>query len=678
MVFVPLFYRKTYLYYGLAFLLLFNFFLLTFVYFYFLGSFASDYQNKIKVIEEKILSQDPETVIYPSVNRSFQIDYANNRFLKDGKPFQYVSGSLHYFRVPRVYWRDRLRKYRAAGLNAISTYVEWSLHEPTPRNYRFDGEYDLEYFLKLATEEDLLVILRPGPYICAERDFGGLPPWLLNLYPLIELRTDDENYKNEVKMWFDLLLTKMDKYLYGNGGPIIMVQVENEYGSYNACNSDYTVWLRDLMSSHIKNKSVLFTTDGAAASYLRCGAIPGVYATVDFGTTSNVNTSFTNMRDYTPKGPLVNSEFYPGWLTVWEQPLQTVSTPAILRSMEEMLCLNASFNFYMFFGGTNFGFTNGANINGNRYDPQLTSYDYDAPLTEAGDTTDKYFAIRDLLSKYFKIPNIPIPKPTPKGNYGTVTMKPVVSLFNYSHIPDKVQQYSDRPSTFEQMQVYYGYILYETTLPSIIDDPALLYVYDLRDRAIVFVDQKPSGILSRTRLIKSISLMAKPNAKLHLLVENQGRVNYGPYLKDIKGIISDPSIDGQFLTPWTMIGLPFSSVSWVENLTPSSNFISPPAYYYGELVLPSGTVEPFHTYVDLTGWGKGVIFVNDFNLGRYWPKVGSQVTLFVPACYLKPAPEINKIVVFETECVPENCQIRFTDIPYLNKTTPLTKPAGAM
>ncbi|XP_065208143.1 beta-galactosidase-like isoform X1 [Planococcus citri] len=593
-------------------------------------------------------------------NRTFQIDYDKDVFLKDGKPFQYVSGSLHYFRVPNVYWQDRLRKYRAAGLNAVATYVEWSSHEPSPGKYQFDGDNDLEHFLDLAVKEDLLVILRPGPYICAERDFGGLPPWLLHLYPSIELRTDDSDFKKEVKRWFDVLMTRMKKYLYGNGGPIIMVQVENEYGKHYACNTNYKIWLKELLSSYVNDNAILFTFD-EASPYLKCGAIPDVYATVNFGTRGSAAWYFANMREFTPKGPLVNSEFYPGWLTHWEEPLQRVSTEAILRKMDDMLALRASFNFYMFFGGTNFGFMNGANIDEGRYDPQITSYDFDAPLNEAGDPTDKYFAIRQLLSKHFEIPKIAIPKPTPKGNYGAVTLRPVLSVFNSSHIPDKVLQKSDRPYTFERLQVYYGYVLYEAELPNDLNGSAHLYVHDLRDRAHVFVDQIFCGILSRTKQEKGVQLKARSKAKLQLLVENQGRVNFGSYLKDFKGIISDPRINGRLLTPWTMTGLPFSSVSWVEKLTPSDDRISPPAYYYGELILPSTSPEPLHTHVDLTGWGKGVIFINGHNLGRYWPDAGPQVSLFVPASFLKPAPEINKIVVFETEKVAENYQIYFTN-----------------
>lgn len=638
-------------------------------------SFFSDVQHTTKRDAQKV-TEEPSIIESgrSGGGRSFVIDYSNNQFLKDGKPFRYVSGSLHYFRVPRAYWRDRLRKMRAAGLNAISMYVEWSVHEPKRGRYLFTGEQDLEYFLQLTIEEDLLVLFRPGPYICAERDLGGFPSWLFNINPNMKLRTSDELYEREVVRWFEVLMPKMKKFLYGNGGNIIMVQVENEYGSFSACDLKYMEWLRDLFYKYVGNAAVLYTTDGSYNFFLRCGTVPGVYATVDFGTQADVNNSFNAMRLYQPRGPLVNSEFYPGWLSHWDEKFATVATSDILKMTATLLAMNASFNFYMFHGGTNFGFTAGANSNkGLDYQPQLTSYDYDAPLDEAGDPTDKYFAIRNLISKHLTMPNIDPPISRPKGDYGPVILRPMASLFNTSVNPDSKFILSEDVITFEKINQAYGFMLYETIVPDNVPDPAVLNITDLRDRAIVYLDQIPAGVLSRSRGIFKIPLLAFPGQKLSILVENQGRINYGDALYDLKGILSAPRLSSYTLHKWNITSFPFSDITWLFNLNPSTAPITPPAFYKGEITLPEEMgVLPLDSYIDMSGWGKGVLFVNDFNLGRYWPGTGPQVTLYVPGCYLRPYPQVNNVTMFELAHAPSNLLIRFVTEPLLNITPPLT------
>ncbi|KYN28933.1 Beta-galactosidase, partial [Trachymyrmex cornetzi] len=612
---------------------------------------------------------------------SFNVDYENNQFLLDGKPFQYISGSFHYFRTPRQYWRDRLRKMRAAGLNAISTYVEWSLHEPEPGQFNWSGDADLVNFLNIAHEEDLLVLLRPGPYICAERDMGGLPYWLLREVPNINLRTKDTDFVRYATLYLNEVLNKIRPLLRGNGGPIIMVQIENEYGSYYACDTEYMDMLKEVFVKKVGNKALLYTTDGAAASLLRCGFVSGAYATVDFGTANDVTNSFMSMRLYQPRGPLVNSEFYPGWLTHWGEPFQRIKTEAVVKSLKEMLDLGASVNFYMFYGGTNFGFTSGANGGAGVYSPQLTSYDYDAPLTEAGDPTPKYFAIRDvigrmletkmhnkylisLLSKsYLPLPNMSLPTASPKGNYGPVLLEPVLKLLDSRSPFVVIRATGDQPKTFEALSVNQGFVLYETNLPPSISDPAILQAMT-KDRALIYVDNQLRGILSRIDKIFTIQLKSPYGRRLSLLVENQGRLNFGDEINDSKGI-SDVNISGIPLTNWNMTGYAFSDVSSLRDITTiridSGPLNKGPAFLRGKFTIVG---QPLDTYLDTTGWGKGVAFVNGHNLGRYWPLVGPQITLYIPAPYLREGE--NELIILELEYVSQTRKMKFQSVPNLD------------
>ena len=598
------------------------------------------------------------------LNLSFDIDYENDQFLLDGRPFRYVSGSFHYFRTPRQYWRDRLRKMRAAGLNAISTYVEWSLHQPSETEWRWTGEADLIEFLNIAQEEDLLVLLRPGPYICAERDFGGLPYWLLTRVPDIKLRTNDSRYMRYVEIYLNEVLTRVRPYLRGNGGPVIMVQVENEYGSY-ACDRNYMHRLRDIMWKIIGTKALLYTTDGNSASMLRCGSVPGAYATVDFGTTANVTKSFETMRLCEPRGPFVNSEYYPGWLTHWEEPFQRVKSEAVAKSLDKMLSLGASVNMYMFYGGTNFGYTAGANGGEKTYMPQLTSYDYDAPLTEAGDPTPKYFEIRDVISKYLPLPNVSLPTVSPKGDYGPILLTPVLRLFTplgRQSFGTVVVQASE-PQTFEALGLPYWLVLYEADLPASYSDPAVLHGL-VRDRALVYVDNNLMGTLSRTNNIYDMSIEQPYGRILRLLVENQGRLNYGSGLRDFKGV-SAVTLNSTPLGPWRMLGLRIDNISPLRFLPsismPSGTLRNGPVFLRGNFTV---TGQPMDTYLNTIGWGKGVAFVNGQNLGRYWPLAGPQMTLYVPASFIRTGE--NELVLMELEYVPNSWKMKLQATPILD------------
>ncbi|XP_029460836.1 beta-galactosidase-like [Rhinatrema bivittatum] len=392
---------------------------------------------------------------FQASEKSFEIDFNNNCFRKDGERFRYVSGSIHYFRVPPQYWKDRLLKMYMTGLNAIQVYVPWNFHEPQPGVYNFEGDRDIAAFLDVAADIGLLVILRPGPYICAEWDMGGLPAWLLQNRNIV-LRSSDPAYLSAVASWLSQLLPKMEPRLYQNGGNIISVQVENEYGSYFACDYDYLRNLYKLFRSFLGDQVVLFTTDGNSDKELKCGTLQGLYATVDFGPVSNVTQAFAAQRRFEAKGPLVNSEYYTGWLDYWGSNHSTSSTEKVAQGLYDMLKIGANVNMYMFEGGTNFGYWSGADYK-NKYLPVTTSYDYDAPLSEAGDPTDKLFAIRTVISKFRDIPYGPMPPATPKYAYGFIPLKKTGELLelldDFSPYPPVKAPY---PLTFEEVkQVIY-------------------------------------------------------------------------------------------------------------------------------------------------------------------------------------------------------------------------------
>lgn len=610
--------------------------------------------------------------------RSFSVDYKNDCFLKDGERFRYISGSIHYSRIPRVYWKDRLLKMYMAGLNAIQTYIPWNYHEESPGRYSFSGDRDVEYFLKLAQDIGLLVILRPGPYICGEWDMGGLPAWLLTKKNIV-LRSSDPDYIAAVDKWMGKLLPMMKPYLYQNGGPIITVQVENEYGSYFACDYNYMRYLSKLFRTHLGDEVVLFTTDGAGVGYLKCGSIQGLYATVDFGPGANLTAAFGAQRHAEPHGPLVNSEFYTGWLDHWGSAHSVVSPAAVAKTLSQMLAMGANVNLYMFIGGTNFGYWNGAN---EPFDAQPTSYDYDSPLTEAGDLTEKYFAIRDVIKMYHRIPEGPIPPTTPKYAYGDVPMK---KLQTVSDALEKLSfsgpVKSMYPQTFIDLNQAFGYVLYRTTLPVDCTKPTPLSspLNGIHDRAYVSVDGVAVGILERNKAL-TINVTGKAGSQVDILVENMGRINYGRGINDAKGLVSNLTLGKDLLTSWFMYSLSIDEainqgLLGEEELTPKHPAqdadLSLPTFYGGSFIIPDGIPSlPQDTFIKLPNWRKGQIWINGFNLGRYWPTRGPQVTLYVPFNILSTAAP-NNVTVLELEgapCSSKPCTVEFTSTPILNVT----------
>ncbi|XP_027139576.1 beta-galactosidase [Larimichthys crocea] len=608
--------------------------------------------------------------------RSFSVDYKNDCFRKDGESFRYISGSIHYSRIPRVYWKDRLLKMYMAGLNAIQTYIPWNYHEVSPGQYIFTGDRDVEYFLKLAQDIGLLVILRPGPYVCGEWDMGGLPAWLLNKKDIV-LRSSDPDYIAAVDKWMGKLLPMMKPYLYQNGGPIITVQVENEYGSYFACDYNYLRHLTKLFRSYLGKEVVLFTTDGASVGYLKCGTIQDLYATVDFGPGGNVSAAFAAQRHAEPHGPLVNSEFYTGWLDHWGSRHSVVSSTIVAKSLSEMLAMGANVNMYMFIGGTNFGYWNGAN---SPYGAQPTSYDYDAPLSEAGDLTEKYFAIQEVIKMYHKVPEGPIPPTTPKYAYGTVVMK---KLQTVTDALDKLSfsgpVKSKYPQTFIELKQAFGYVLYRTSLPVDCSAPTPLSspLNGIHDRAYVSVAGVAVGILERNKVL-TVNVTGKTGSQLDILVENMGRINYGKEINDFKGLVSNLTLGANTLDNWIMYSLSIDEAISQGLLgetkpreAPQPATLSLPTFYKGTFIIPDGIPDlPQDTYIKLPKWRKGQVWINGFNVGRYWPARGPQVTLYVPANILSTAAP-NNVTVLELEqapCSSGPCSVEFTATPILNAT----------
>ena len=562
---------------------------------------------------------------------------SGNQFLLNNEPFRILSGALHYFRVVPEYWRDRLEKMRAFGLNTVETYVAWNLHEPRPGEFHFDGGLDLVRFIETAAEVGLKVILRPGPYICSEWDFGGLPAWLLK-DPTMQVRCIYPPYLAAVDRYFDALLSRLTPLLGSHGGPIIAVQVENEYGGYGNDQRYLQYLVNGFRARGID--ALLFTSDGPRDGQQQGGGIPGVLRTVNFA--FDANEALAKLREYQPESPLMVTEFWSGWFDHWGEAhhLSADSSDSIERSvqtLDDILAAGASVNFYMFHGGTNFGFMNGANLEVTGYRSTVTSYDYAAPLDECGDPSLRYAAYRAVLRKYAAAPETPIVRSAPKRAYGTIELRESVGLFDALNVLSR-KHTSVTPDPMEFFDQDYGFILYRTHISGPRPE-GMLYAHEVRDRAQVFVDGRPIGVLERETGDETLSLEIPPQGStLDLLVENLGRVNFGPGLMDRKGIVGSVTFAGQVLFNWEVYPLTLNDLSGLTfTAAPATEG---PRLYRGTFEVD----EAADTFLALPGWTKGVAWINGFNLGRYWRR-GPQQTLYVPAPLLKRGE--NEIVLFE-------------------------------
>ncbi|NLM26237.1 MAG: beta-galactosidase [Firmicutes bacterium] len=555
----------------------------------------------------------------------------DDKFFLNDQPFTLLSGAIHYFRVVPEYWRDRLLKLKACGLNTVETYVAWNIHEPQPGQFNFSGMADIVAFIELAAEIGLYVIIRPGPYICAEWDLGGLPAWLLK-DPNMKLRSSYQPYLTAVDRFYDQLIPKLAALQSTNGGPILAMQVENEYGSYGN-DTKYLSYLKDGLINRGINVP-LFTSDGPTDWMLQGGTLTDVLKTANFG--SRAKENFAKLLEYQPNLPLVCMEFWIGWFDHWGGPHHTRDATDMANTLRDILASGGHFNFYMFHGGTNFGFYNGANCH-DKYQPTITSYDYDALLTEAGDFTEKYYAARQVLEESGHPATVKLPEPIKKINYGQVELTSYSPLFSALPIISQ-SKYSLHPQSMEMFDQYYGFIHYRTEISGP-REKNRLKIHDVRDRAYVFVNQEFQGIIMRSENEQLEIDIPAAGAVLDILVENMGRVNYGNHLHDRKGITHGVSLNGQFLHNWDIFSLPLDNV---EKLPFNQTKPAIPGFFKGTF-----TIEKIgDTFLSLPGWGKGVCFINGFNLGRYW-EIGPQKTLYIPGPLLKQGE--NEVIIFELE-----------------------------
>jgi beta-galactosidase len=571
--------------------------------------------------------------------QSHSFEIRDGSFMLDGKSIQIHSGEMHYARIPKPYWRHRLKMMKAMGLNAVATYVFWNYHETAPGVWDFkSGNKDVAEYIKTAQEEGLFVILRPGPYVCAEWEFGGYP-WFLANVPGMVIRGNNEQYLAATKAYFKALYGQVKNLLVTNGGPIIMVQGENEFGSYVAQRKDISLQEHKKYSAAVfqQLKDVgfnvpFFTSDG---SWLfEGGALPGALPTAN-GEDDVAKLKETVNKFNGGKGPYMVAEFYPGWLDHWAEPFPKVSYQSVAKQTRKYLDGGVSFNYYMVHGGTNFGFTSGANYDGKHdIQPDLTSYDYDAPISEAGWATVKYDTLRMML-KTAATP--PVPAKIPVIALPQIALSKAVDL---EDIKSKITPVNnDKPLTFEELNQGHGYVWYSKKFNQPISGK--LELAGLRDYAIVYVNGVKVGELNSYYKNYECEIDIPFNATLDIIVENMGRINYGSkIINSTKGIISPVIINGQTITGnWNMYKLPMNTTPDLATMKNSAS-VGRPTVYQGSFNL-SKTGD---TFLDMSAWGKGIVFVNGINIGRYW-SVGPQQTLYLPGCWLKTGN--NEIVIFE-------------------------------
>ncbi len=566
-----------------------------------------------------------------------------NDFLLDGQRLQIRCGEIHAARVPREYWRHRLRMAKAMGLNTVSAYVFWNLHEPKPGEFVWTGQADDAEFCRIAQEEGLWVILRPGPYACAEWEMGGTPWWLLKNDD-IKLRSRDPRYINAVRSYLKEVGRVLGPLQVTRGGPIIMAQVENEYGFFG----NDAGYMDDVRSALVDAGFDVPLFQGNPPDMMKNGLLPDLFQAGNFG--SDVQNNFAKVRRIQTTGPLLCSEFYPGWFDTWGQPHHTGKPENYLPNLKLMLDMGASFSIYMAHGGTTFGLWSGCDA---PFKPDTSSYDFDAPISEAGWATPKFFQTRELFAKYL-LPGEKLPEPpaqNPMISFAPVTATEVAPIFD--NLPAAIAD--ETPRSMEKYDQGYGCILYRTKIPA--GAATTLEAAAIRDFGFVFVDGRRIGVLDRRTGSAKLSLPARAKAaQLDILVEPMGRVNFGSGMFDPKGLIAPVKLGGEVLKGWQIFNLPLDDkmlgglkfrATGASVTVPASKkdqqagtVPGAPSFWRATFTLE----KTGDTFLDLRNWGKGVLWANGHCLGRFW-NIGPSQTAYLPGCWLKPGK--NEIVIWD-------------------------------
>ncbi len=576
---------------------------------------------------------------------TFQI--VKNEFIKDGKPVKLISGAVHYFRNMPDTWEDIFKKLLAMGCNCVETYCAWNMHEKQPGVFDFSGILDIGKFIKTAGDMGLMAIVRPGPYICSEWEFGGLP-WWIQTDEDMEIRCMNPKYIRCFDRYLDRLCAEIKPYLVTNGGNIIMVQCENEYGYYG----DDKEYLNYLKEGFMKRgiDVPLFTSDGTSESDILDGAIDGCLATLNFG--SRVEENFKAHDKLFPESPKMCMEMWNGWFDAWgDEKHHTTSAEDYAKVVDDML-KRGHLNMYMFIGGTNFGFTSGAN-HYEKFLPDVTSYDYDACLAECGDVTPKYMAVREVIKKYIDYPLPEIPADREKKAYGKVELPEKTGFFSsLNNLSSPI--HSDVPKCMEKYGFGYGYIAYKTKLNRAYEKVKLTFE-TLGDRAQIYINDNLIDILYINNSLET-TFSAKAGDTLTVLCENMGRTNFGSKMMRKKGIAGRCLIDDRIHFHWDVYPLPMDNLD--KLVFSDDDFNEKSAFYRGYFDID----ECKDTFLKLDNFTKGFVTINGFNLGRYW-EIGPQKTLYVPASVLKNGR--NEIIVFESDGIKGKAEAEFCDKPIL-------------
>jgi len=556
-------------------------------------------------------------------------------FIRDGQPFRILAGSLHYFRVMPEQWGHRLSLLRAMGLNTVDTYVPWNLHEPRPGEYVFDGLAGVERFLLEAADAGLQAIVRPGPYICSEWDNGGLPAWLL-ADPTLHLRCTDERYLAAVDRWFDQLIPRLLPHLATRGGNVVLMQVENDYGRYGS-DTEYLVHLVD----GLRRRGIdvpLYACDDPHDLMRPSSALRDVLATVWFEGGSN--SAFAALRAHRPGEPLFCSELVCGPFDHWGELHHTRDAVDVADVLDQVLAAGASVDLYMGHGGTNFGFWSGANHVDGKYLPTVTSYDYDSPVDERGATTEKFWRLREVIGRYMPLPpaqHLAAPPTLPGQRVVLSESAPLLRCLPELS-PGPIS--SPYPLSFEELGLAHGFALYQATLYGPRESEELT-VQGLADRAQVMFSGTQLALLDRNGPTSVALALPDREGTLEVLVESMGRVNWGPFLGDRKGITGGVSHGRQFIHGWRIYPIPLDDVSRIPWRTAGDEGAGP-IFYRGTIHV----ADRADSFLALPHWGKGYVWVNGFCLGRYWDR-GPQRTLYLPWPLLRQG--LNEIVVLEID-----------------------------